>query len=85
MSKVLRKNLIAAMVSPLIALPVFGLCYFYAGIENYTSVSALISKVNSGVVIGMGSLLYFYPLMLIYGLPVSLLLQKLNLYKLPIV
>ncbi|TMP84309.1 hypothetical protein CWB71_04800 [Pseudoalteromonas sp. S983] len=85
MSKDLRKNLIAAILSPLIALPVLGLCYFYAGIENYTSVSSLISGVGFGVSIGMGSLFYFYPLMFIYVLPISLLLQKLNLFKLPVV
>ena len=85
MSKDLRKNLIAAILSPLIALPILGFCYFYAGIENYTSVSSLISGVGFGVSIGMGSLFYFYPLMFIYGLPISLLLQKLNLFKLPVV
>ena len=85
MSKDLRKNLIAAILSPLIALPVLGFCYFYAGIENYTSVSSLISGVGFGVSIGVGSLFYFYPLMFIYGLPISLLLQKLNLFKLPVV
>ncbi|WP_025563627.1 hypothetical protein [Psychromonas sp. SP041] len=85
MSNNLCKNLITAMISPLITLPVLGFCYFYAGIENYTSVRVLISDVSFGVSIGMGSLFYFYPLMFIYGLPISLLLQKLNLFKLPIV
>ncbi|BED90812.1 MULTISPECIES: hypothetical protein [unclassified Pseudoalteromonas] len=85
MPKDLRKNLIAAILSPLIVLPVLGFCYLYAGIENYTSVSSLISGVGFGISIGMGSLFYFYPLMFIYGLPISLLLQKLNLFKLPVV
>ena len=57
----------------------------YAGIEKYTSIDALISDVVFGVLIGMGSLFYFYFMMLVYGLPISLLLQKLNLFKLPVV
>jgi hypothetical protein len=85
MSKDLRKDLIATILSPLIVLPVLGFCYFYTSIEDYTSVSALISGVSFGVSLGMGSLFYFYPLMFIYALPINLLLQKLNLYKLPIV
>ena len=65
MTKDLRKNLIAAILSPLIALPVLGFCYFYAGLENYTSGSSFISGVGFGVTIGMGSLFFFYPLMFI--------------------
>lgn len=81
----LRKSFVVFVISPLIILPVSGLCYFYAGIEKYTSIDALISDVVFGVLIGMGSLFYFYFMMLVYGLPISLLLQKLNLFKLPAV
>lgn len=81
----LRKFFVVFIISPLSILPVCALCYLYAGIEKYTSIDALISDVVFGVLIGMGSLFYFYFMMLVYGLSISLLLQKLNLFKLPVV
>ena len=85
MSNSSRKNFVALIFSPLSVLPVFAVCYLYAGIEQYTTIDVLISDVVEGVLIGMGSLFYFYLIMLFYGLPVALLLQKLNAFKLPVV
>ncbi len=85
MSNNFHKNFVALIFSPLSVLPVFAICYLYAGLEQYSSISVLISDVLEGVIIGMGSLFYFYLLMLFYGLPIALLLQKLNVFKLPIV